>query len=334
MLHCCWRQYLWSGDRRYLDHPVMRNFYARTVVDYVQLWDKDGDGIPEHYPAYGRRGIGSYNEAVTRPYNAGDLIATQAAAYDAYGSMLELTAGEGASAASAWHAKAKALRAKYDAEWWCAQNARFAGLRRHDLSYECSYCDIASFFPLYLHLIEDREKAELALAEVMRRRRKHCIEDRSYLPELFYAYGHPLVARDELMEQLEPRYARREYPEVSYAAIGSIVAGMLGIAPDARTQTVSTCSRLTDDVAWVQITSLPCLTNVIDVRHDGQERTIFTNRAGPTLHWQAVFPGHHEHLLLDGVSHRPHLTEDANRRPQSVLKVQVPANTTRVVSML
>ena len=128
---------------------------------------------------------------------------------------------------------------------------------------------------------------------MIRRRRQHCIEERSYLPELFYAYGHPLVARDELMEQLEPGYARREYPEVSYAAIGSIVAGMLGIAPDAHTQTVSTCSRLTDDVAWVQLTSLPCLANVIDVRHDGQARTIFTNRSGPTLHWQAVFPGHH-----------------------------------------
>jgi hypothetical protein len=153
------------------------------------------------------------------------------------------------------------------------------------------------------------------------------------LSELFYAYGHPLVARDELMEPLEPGYARREYPEVSYAAVGSIVAGMLGIAPDARTNTVSTCSRLTGDVAWVQITSLPCLANVIDVRHDGQARTIFANRSGPTLHWQAVFPGHHEHLALDGAAHRPHLTADTNGRPQSVLKVDVPANTTRVVSV-
>ena len=210
----------------------------------------------------------------------------------------------------------------------------FAGLRRHNLSYECSYCGIANFFPLALNLIEDRAKAELALAEVIRRRRQHCIEERSYLPELFYAYGHPLVARDELMEQLEPGYARREYPEVSYAAVGSIVAGMLGIAPDARTHAVSTCSRLTDDVAWVQITSLPCLANVIDVRHDGQARTIFTNRSGPTLHWQAVFPGHHEHLLLDGVSHRPHMAADANGRPQSVLKLDVPANTTRVVGVV
>lgn len=334
VLHCCWRQYLWTGDRRYLDHPVFRNFYARTVVDYVQLWDKDGDGIPEHYPAYGRRGIASYNEDVARPYNAGDLIATQAAAYDAYAAMLESGNGADASAAGAWRAKAQVLRATYDTEWWCAEKARFAGLRRHNLSYECSYCGIANFFPLSLNLVEDKEKAELALAEVIRRRRQHCIEERSYLPELFYAYGHPLVARDELMEQLEPGYARREYPEVSYAAVGSIVAGMLGITPDARTQSVSTCSRLTDDVAWVEITSLPCLANVIDVRHDGQERTVFTNRSGPALHWLAAFPGHHEQLLLDGIPHRPHLVTDANGRPQSMLKVDVHANTTRVVSVL
>ena len=72
---------------------------------------------------------------------------------------------------------------------------------------------------------------------------------------------------------------------------------------------------------------------MVDVRHDGQARTIFTNRSGPTLHWQAVFPGHHEHLLLDGASIRPHLGTDANCRPQSVLKVEVHANTTCVVSV-
>jgi hypothetical protein len=347
VLHCCYRQYLWTGDRRYLEHPAFRNFYARTVADYVQQWDKDGDGIPEHYPHYGRRGIASYNEEVPRPYNGGDLIATQVAAYDAYAAILDilaasappstaaaspLTVGVEAAPTHTWRANAQALRAKYDAEWWCAARERFAGLRRHDLSYECSYCGIANFFPLYLNLIEDKEKAEFALAEVIRRRRKHCIEERSYLPELFYAYGHPLVARDELMEQLEPAYPRREYPEVSYAAIGSIVGGMLGIAPDARTYTLATCSRLTDETRWVQVSSLPCLGNLVDVRHDGQDKTVLTNRSGPTLQWRAIFPGHVPQLLLEGTLQRPTWITNAFGQPQSVLTTQVAANATCTVA--
>ena len=360
VLHCCCRQYLWSGDRRYLDDAAFRNFYARTVSDYVQRWDKDGDGIPEHYSHYGRRGIASYNEDVARPFVGGDLIAAQAAAYDAYAALLTVSAASvssaskpastreasllsntGTAAVSAadaatdpvqvWRAKAQALRTKYDQEWWCAPNSRFAGLRRHDLSYECSYCGIANFFPLYLNLIENKEKTEAALADVIRRRRQHCIEERSYLPELFYAYGHPLIAHDELMEQLEPNYARREYPEVSYAAIGSIVAGMLGITPDARTRTLTTRSHLTVDASWVQISSMPCLGNIVDVRHDGQDRTVLTNHEGPPLKWQAVFPGHLPQLLLDGASHRPTWLTDAHGQPQSVLTTSVAAHSTHTV---
>ena len=91
---------------------------------------------------------------------------------------------------------------------------------------------------------------------------------------------------------------------------------MLGIAPDARPH-ADAAVPCTDDVEWVQITSLPCLDNVAHVRHDGQARTIFTNRSGPTLHWEAVFPGHHEHLLLDGVSHRPEWTTNSYGQAQS-----------------
>jgi len=77
VLHCCYRQYLWTGDRTYVDDPMFRNFYDRTVNEYVAAWDKDGDGIQEHYPPYGHRGIATYNEEVRDPLVGGDLIAAQ-----------------------------------------------------------------------------------------------------------------------------------------------------------------------------------------------------------------------------------------------------------------
>jgi hypothetical protein len=329
VLECCYRQYLWTGDRRYLDDPAFRNFYARSVQDYVQRWDKDGDGIPEHYPAYGRRGIASYNEDVARPRMGGDLLALQAAAYKAYAAMLDLS---GTNDAAMWREKARALRSRYTTGWWCESSQHFAGLQRHDGDFECSYCGIANFFPLYFGLIEDPVKEQAALADVMRRRKKHQVEERSYLPELFYAFGHPIVAYEELLEQLGPSYARREYPEVSYAAIGSIIVGMFGIAPDARTRTISTCSHLTDETQWAQISALPCLGNLLDVRHEGLKETVLANRAGEALFWRAVLPGHHAQLLVDGEPQHPEWVRGRHGEPQCVVKIEVAPLSTRTVA--
>jgi hypothetical protein len=330
VLDCCYRQYLWTGDRRYLDDPAFRNFYARSVQEYVQRWDRDGDGIPESYPSYGRRGIASYNEDVARPRLGGDLLAAQAAAYTAYAAMLEMS---GSNDVAMWREKAHALRSKYTAEWWCESAQHFAGLQRSDGVYECSYCGIANFFPLYFNLIEDPAKEQAALADVIRRRRKHQVEERSYLPELFYAFGHPIVAYEELLEQFEPGYKRREYPEVSYAAIGSVVTGMFGIAPDARTRTLCTCSRLTDATQWAQLSALPCLGNVVDVRHESQVKTVLANRVGEAFVWRAVFPGHQAHLLVDGERRSPAWVRGLHGEPQSAVQLEVAPHTTRTVAV-
>ncbi len=39
VLDSCYRMYLWSGDRTYLEHPAFLNFYKRSVRDYVERWD-------------------------------------------------------------------------------------------------------------------------------------------------------------------------------------------------------------------------------------------------------------------------------------------------------
>jgi hypothetical protein len=96
------------------------------------------------------------------------------------------------------------------------------------------------------------------LDDEIARRSALCIEERSYLPELFYAYARNAAAYAELMAQMDPAYKRREYPEVSYAALGSIATGMLGIAPDATTSTLTTLPRLTEQTDWVEMTNLPC----------------------------------------------------------------------------
>ena len=41
ILDACYRMYLWTGDRSYVDDPVFLNFYHRTVTDYVSRWNLD-----------------------------------------------------------------------------------------------------------------------------------------------------------------------------------------------------------------------------------------------------------------------------------------------------
>jgi len=67
VLAACLRQYRWTGDPEYLHDPVFVQFYERTVNDYVQRWDSNGDGLLEHLPQYGRRGIASDLDFCAKP---------------------------------------------------------------------------------------------------------------------------------------------------------------------------------------------------------------------------------------------------------------------------
>ena len=330
VLHCCYRQYLWTGDRRYLDDPVFRTFYAATVNDYVRRWDRDGDGIPEHYAPYGRRGIASYNEAVERPLVGADLIAAQYAAYLAYADLLASMGGD--AAADGWRAKADQLRVLYESQWWFEEKQRFASVRRHNQQLDTHFRAIASFLPLYFGLVKDSRKVDAALSDVIAHRRELGIEDRSYLPELFYAYGRPALAYAELAEQLAPNYPRREYPEVSYAVIGSIAAGMMGIAPDATTRTVATLAQLDEQTAWVELDGVPVFGNVLCVRHEGNTQSVLTHQAGRPLRWQARFAGHQPHPAVDGRPAVAHHGWTAYGQPVTWVTVDVESGSRHVAN--
>jgi hypothetical protein len=44
VLDACYRMYLWTGDRTYVEDPVFLNFYAHTVTDYVSQRDLGVEG--------------------------------------------------------------------------------------------------------------------------------------------------------------------------------------------------------------------------------------------------------------------------------------------------
>lgn len=321
VLHCCYGQYLWSGDRSYLDDPVFRHFYAKTVDEYVFAWDRDGDGIQEHYPEYGYRGIATYNEEISHPLVGGDLIALQYAAYLAYANILAFIGQR--SLSYVYRTRARRLRRIYERDWWDDSLRRFASFRRQDGSYTAAHHGVSSFFPLLFGLVRDTSKANAALDHEIAQRAALNAEERSYLAGLFFRYGRNDVAYAELLTQSQPGYLRREYPEVSYALIGALTSGLMGIAPDATTRTVTTISRLPQRVGWVEMTEIPVFENRIRLRHEGQAVSVLTNLAGPSLRWRVRLPAGSSAALVAGRLRAGALRDALSGRRSPWLTLQV-----------
>jgi hypothetical protein len=108
------------------------------------------------------------------------------------------------------------------------------------------------------------------------------------------------------------RHDRREYPEVSFAVVGAVVTGLMGIElevhpPDEALvwggyvdRFLTTIPRLGDTTDWAEIENLSLRANTIAVRHEGSTKTTLTNSRGPSFLWKARFLGSHRNLVVHG----------------------------------
>ena len=118
VLDACWRQFLWTGDAAYVTDPAFLEFYRLTVGEYIEAWDKDGDGIPEHRPEYGYRGLGGYDEGPfsDRALYGSDLIAAMGRAFDSYGRIRQTLGNR--EDGDPFFERAEGLRKHYEEGWW------------------------------------------------------------------------------------------------------------------------------------------------------------------------------------------------------------------------
>jgi len=304
ILDCCWRQYLWTGDRAYLDDPTFRFFYAKSVEEYVRQWDLDRDGLMEYDPENGYCGIASYDEDFPRPLLGGDQVAAQYGGYRAYANLAELDGN--LDEAERFRNLAQGLRDHYNTNWWNESNSRFYCALQQDYSFSSQLRGISNFFPLYFEMTEAGRKTDQVLAQAVQLSPHLNVEERSYQPEIFFRYGLYQPAYQELLALCEPNLPRRTYPEVSYAVVGAITSGLMGIAPDARERLVTTLPHLPDEVEWVELDHLPILDTRITLRHRGRSESSITNQGNQPFYWQATFPGWVDSLLVDG-AHFPAL---------------------------
>jgi hypothetical protein len=345
VLDACYRQWLWTRDSNYLDE-VFLDYYRHTVTDYVQAWDHDRDGLLEHLPNFGHMGIATYDEDLQDEILVGsDLIAAQYAAFRDY-AAIERTRNESTVAAE-FDRKADGLQSLYNSRWWDAGRNRYfdalgeSGKFTEGLKESTGRSTIE--FPLYYGLTEKGFKTVAVLDELEKRLKLDedaihgvvgGVEGRSYLPDIFYKYGRSRAGYRALTAMMDPGLKRREYPEVSYTVIGNLGAGLMGIRPLDREQTVETFPQLTDETGWAALHHVPVGRNVISVKHVKNNETSLTNENGPALAWCAAFPGKFRALFSSGKEIPATITLRREGDAETYSTVQVARGETRVARVV
>ena len=292
------RAWEWTGDTAWLADPTLAEFYRRSLDDYVERWDADGDGIMESPESAGIRGIPTYWEGEgPRAATGGDLVAAQYAANRAHAGMLRARDRPGdVSGAEKREAEAARLRALYNDRWWSAELGRFYGAILPSGEFDTTHVPSMQIFPLYFEIVAP-ERADRLFEGLVPGVN---VEENSYLAEAHYRYGRDAEAFDFLLAQMDPGLERRDYPENPFTAVGGVVRWLAGVRPLASERIVETRSRLPRDVEWLELAEVPVLDGSLRLWHEGRGSTRLTRESGSWSRWRAVFAGPHDVLFVDG----------------------------------
>jgi hypothetical protein len=355
VLDSAYRMYLWTGDLTYANDPVFLNFYERTVNDYVQRWDLGLDKVmTRHHPMNVRSKTGSLNDKFVffrglpgYPENrqgyavSVDLLATQYSAYRGYAFIQSVR--RNLDSAQALLKRAADVKSLVNTTWWNDSTHHFYATLDKDHQLQGR----AGSALLYRDIADDGPKAKAALDDFVAdiKSRSTGVEGKSHHAEILYRYGLPDLAYEQMLDLASENHPRREYPEVSYSVVGAIVTGTMGInvAPPSPVESrtagdyveiiIKTLPALTKQTPWAELRNLPVRRNLVSIRHEGLQRTIFTNQAGPSLIWQAGLPGSFPSLVVNGMPVKATLGKEYIDRAVSWVRVPVGAGNTVTVEI-
>jgi hypothetical protein len=270
-------QYDWTGDRRWIDDPDLAAYYLRSVDDFVAEHDSDGDGIPES-SGTGDIFLGSatYNEqdAEHPLLIAGDGLATQ------YGALLALAKRSGGNDRKRFLERAEQLQTDFLDSWWDASKARFARGQSKD-GLDFGWGLEASWFVPMLGLSGAGERNELFLDYLETQLAEHPpanIEAFTYLPEVFFRHRRDESAWRWLRHVID---SRDDYPEISFTVVEHLVAGLLGLVPDAASASLTVDSHLPAEIGWLEADHVPVGDWDLRITSHGRQSTEITVHSGP-----------------------------------------------------
>ncbi len=327
VLVACWRLYLWTGDTAYINQPVFTHFFEKSVNEYITRWVLHEDSLLTRpalpnapVPFHPRdnfhrsRGLASYVENVPDLKMGVDLVAAIYRGLSAYADMLQLQ-GKAAKAAG-YRQRAARYRQKIDDTWWDAK----------DSLYFTHYAGNGKFgkgegevFLLWFDALADPLRRKKTIDHLVAG--NFNVENTSYLPALLYEHGAWKEANRYMRYLTHPATPRREYPEVSYAVMESMIRGWMGIAPDAVRNTVATFYR-GEKGTVSSLSGLRVLNTFIGVEHSGATTT-FINNGQTLLRWKALFAGHRRAISVNGKKMPAEHVADADGSPLSFVEVTV-----------
>ena len=320
VIRACYMEYLWTGDEAYITDPDFLNFYRLSCNEFVAQWDKDGDGVMEHYPEQGRRGIATYNEVDIMLKVGGDMLASQYAGYGCAAALF-LAAGDTEEAGRCLD-KQKYLKDQYLSVWHRADGKGFYGALMNDGTFMQEYDLEGNFLPIRFGILDGEKEMKEAIAQLAAHEPAN-VEGRSYYPQIFYRCGEYEKGKKYLLSLCDPALYRKEYPEVSYALVGTVTNWLMGIGADAD-GVVSTCSAL-EDQEWAALEKVSVRNTVLDVKHWGRTETVLTNLGGENIFWKAAFIGRHDYAVCGGKKCRCVWEQNAAGETISCVKVEVKA---------
>ncbi|MFG3295159.1 hypothetical protein ACGF3G_40960 [Streptomyces sp. NPDC048179] len=317
--------YLWTGDRRYVDDPVLWDFYRHATEDFIDLHNSavpngqvkvaegTGKGIFSGAASYNEQGGDGLAEA-------GDGIASE---YQAYLAMAVLARGKGdTTLAKKYDRKAADLKAYFN-DTWSGTGSGSAMVRAYTLSGTpaTGWGKENSVFMPMKQIIDPGPRNDAYLdyiqAQELGPDGSPNIESTTYLPDMFFRNNRADTAwwwMRKIYGEREQQHVNSsqgpngDYPEVSFTLVSQTVEGLMGITPNAADHQVTTQSRLPSGMKWLQVADVPIGTGtgndagMVTVRHDGATRTTLTNNSRQGAYtWEARFPGAHKKLTVNGV---------------------------------
>lgn len=299
VLFACWRLYLWTGNKMYINSPLFLNFDKKTLTSYIHDWVLEPDSLltrPPHAntsatynesnPFQRCRGLPSYAESVQHGLVMGvDLVAAIYRGDLTYASMLKLKGDK--SGSNNYMQKAKHYQKELENNWWD---------RSSDL-YNSYYTSAGKFgkgegetFLLWFNILRDTSRINATINHLTSIRWN--VENTSYLPYLLYEKGHYEDAYQDLLYLSDPTTERRDYPEVSFGVVQGIVLGYMGVEPDAPNHTIRTFFR-GKDITTAELDKLPLMQTTISLKYDGFKKTTITDNGKTGFSWKVIFHGRH-----------------------------------------
>ena len=313
--YTAYRLYNWTGNKSYLEHPDLKQFFELSMSKYVDHWrlcanevlardrsmyvDKDDTTL-----RFGnKRGIPTYNEGGRGKTLLGiDMTASLISAYKAYGSILKLSGD--ITKSEAYTLKAAKEEKFLDDFWWDDEKQEYRSILYADNTFDYFMVGDDQAFLHYLYyfdVISNQDKVNVLVDSYSDNFDKLIVELKSYLPIMFYENGDTAIANTMIIDLCSVENKRRDYPENSFTVIEHITRGLMGLNVNAESNTFSTLSRVENGNEWAIMKNVPILSNKIEIEHKGLNESKAINLIGKNILWEARIPGTFDFLYQNGI---------------------------------